>query len=76
MIIGTISDQLDAVELPMKISGRHRLTKDIATFTFKTIKGEPVHNFKGWYQDLGMVAKHFTVSSNTLPFIKRQYTIC
>ena len=35
-----------------------------------------VRNYKGWYFDLGMVAKHFTVSSSALPHIKRQYTIC
>ena len=35
-----------------------------------------MRNLKGWYHDLGMVAKHFTVSSEALPHIKRQYTIC
>ena len=35
-----------------------------------------MRNYKGWYIDLGMVAKHFTVSSSALPHIKRQYTIC
>ena len=76
MIIGVIKDQADCVEVPTKIFAKHSLTDTIATFTFKKIDGTPVRNFKGWYDDLGMVAKHFTVSSDAHPMIKRQYTIC
>ena len=76
MIVGVIEDQHDAVEEPTKIFAKHELTDNIATFTFKKLDGKKVRNFKGWYFDLGMVAKHFTVSSLALPHIKRQYTIC
>ena len=76
MIVGTIDDQHDARELPTKIFAKHKLTDTIATFTFKSLDACPIRNFKSWYQDLGMVAKHFTVSSAELPWIKRQYTIC
>ena len=76
MIVGLIKDQDDCKELPTKIFAKHELTDSIATFTFKKIDGKPVRNYKGWYDDLGMVAKHFTVSSRALPHIKRQYTIC
>ena len=76
MIVGTIDDQHDAVEKPTKIFAKHKLTENIATFTFKSVDAGKVRNFKHWYQDLGMVAKHFTVSSLSLPHIKRQYTIC
>ena len=76
MIVGIIKDQDDCKELPTKIFAKHALTDNIATFTFKKIDGKPVRNYKGWYDDLGMVAKHFTVSSRALPHIKRQYTIC
>ena len=71
MIVGVIEDQYDAVEEPTKIFAKHTLTDNIATFTFKSIDGEVVRNFKGWYMDLGMVAKHFTVSSEFLPHLKR-----
>jgi len=64
------------VEVPTKIFAKHKLTDTIATFTFKSLDGKNRKNFKGWYYDLGMVAKHFTVSSSALPHIKRQYTIC
>ena len=76
MIVGIISDQQDAYEVPTKIFAKHALNDSIATFTFKKLDGKMVRNFKEWYPDLGMVAKHFTVSSRTLPHIKRQYTIC
>ena len=76
MIVGVIEDQHDAIEEPTKIFAKHELTDNIATFTFKKLDGLNVRNFKGWYIDLGMVAKHFTVSSRALPHIKRQYTIC
>ena len=76
MVIGVIEDQHDAVEEPTKILAKHALTDNIATFTFKTTDDHIVRNFKGWYMDLGMVAKHFTVSSGALPHRKRQYTIC
>ena len=76
MIVGYIADQDDAVEMPTKIFAKHELTDNIATFTFKKLDGKPVRNYKLWYDDLGMVAKHFTVSSRALPHIKRQYTIC
>ena len=76
MIIGVIEDQHDAVEVPTKIFAKHLLTETIATFTFKKFDGKTVRNYKGWYFDLGMVAKHFTVSSDALPMVKRQYTIC
>lgn len=76
MIIGYIEDQQDASEVPTKIFAKHELTDNIATFTFKHLEGKIVRNYKGWYYDLGMVAKHFTVSSRALPHIKRQYTIC
>ena len=76
MIIGVIQDQHDAKEVPTKIFAKHELTDNIATFTFKHLHGKPVRNYKGWYYDLGMVAKHFTVSSRAMPHIKRQYTIC
>ena len=76
MIIGIIDDQQDVQEIPTKIFAKHALTDNIATFTFKTLDGQVVRNYKNWYFDLGMVAKHFTVSSHALPNIKRQYTIC
>jgi len=71
MIIGVIKGQSDCIEIPTKIFSKHLLTDNIATFTFKKIDGTPVRNFKGWYDDLGMLAKHFTVSSDALPMIKR-----
>ena len=71
MIVGVIKDQLECVEVPTKIFAKHLLTETIATFTFKKFDGVPVHNFKGWYFDLGMVARHFTVSSEALPMLKR-----
>ena len=71
MIVGTIVDQDDAAEVPTKIFAKHELTDNIATFTFKTLEAQKVRNFKGWYDDLSMVAKHFTVSSRELPHIKR-----
>ena len=52
------------------------MTPNIGTFTFKQLDEKPARNYKGWYQDLGMVAKHFTVSSLEYPQIRRQYTIC
>ena len=55
----------------MKIFAKHKLTENIATFVFKSLEAQNVRNFKGWFQDLGMVAKHFTVSSSVLPHIKR-----
>ena len=67
MIVGLINDQHDAVEVSTKIFAKHALTDTIATFTFKKLDGMKVRNFKGWYFDLGMVAKHFTVSSEALP---------
>ena len=76
MIVGTIDDQEDAIDEPTKIFAKHELTSNIATFTFKTLESQKVRNFKGWYDDLSMVAKHFTVSSREFPQIKRQYTIC
>ena len=76
MIVGYIDDQHDAKEVPTKIFAKHELTDNIATFTFKHLQGKTVRNYKGWYYDLGMVAKHFTVSSRAMPHIKRQYTIC
>ena len=71
MIVGTIEEQRDVQELPAKIVARHLLTESIATFTFSSLDAKSIKNFKGWYQDLGMVAKHFTVSSQVLPHIKR-----
>ena len=71
MIVGSIDDQKDAIEVPTKIFAKHALTDNIATFTFKKLDGKMVRNYKGWYYDLSMVAKHFTVSSSTLPHIKR-----
>ena len=62
--------------MPTKIFSKHALTENIATFTFKKLDGLNIRNYKLWYEDLGMVAKHFTVSSKALPHIKRQYTIC
>lgn len=62
--------------MPTKIFAKHKITDNIGTFTFKKFDGTKVRNFKTWYFDLGMVAKHFTVSSKSLPLIKRQYTIC
>ena len=62
--------------MPTKIFAKHRITENIGTFTFKKFDGVLVRNFKLWYFDLGMVAKHFTVSSKALPMLKRQYTIC
>ena len=76
MIIGFIADQHDAKEIPTKIFAKHELTDNIATFTFKQLQGKTVRNYKSWYTDLGMVAKHFTVSSRAMPHIMRQYTIC
>jgi len=76
MIVGVIDDQHDVVEMPTKIFAKHTFTDTIATFTFKSVNGKNIRNYKGWYQDLSMVAKHFTVSSQALPHIKRQYTIC
>ena len=63
-------------EVAAKIFARHTLTDNIGTYTFKALDGHPVRNYKNWYFDLGMVAKHFTVSTHALPHIKRQYTIC
>ena len=57
--------------MPTKIFAKHELTDNIATFTFKKLDSQIVRNYKGWYIDLGMVAKHFTVSSSALPHIKR-----
>ena len=76
MIIGIINDQQDVQEVNSKIFAKHTLTNNIATYTFKTLDGEDVRNYRNWYFDLGMVAKHFTVSSHTMPHIMRQYTIC
>lgn len=49
--------------MPTKIFAKHKLTETIGTFTFKKFDGSTVRNFKLWYFDLGMVAKHFTVTS-------------
>ena len=49
--------------MPTKIFAKHKITENIGTFTFKKFDGTTVRNFKVWYFDLGMVAKHFTVSS-------------
>ena len=77
MIVGIIEDQHDVREEATKIYAKHALTDNIATFTFKKIEElEVSRNYKGWFTDLSMVAKHFTVSSQALPHIKRQYTIC
>lgn len=54
-----------------RISAKHELTDTIATFTFKKMDESIQRNYKGWFTDLGMVAKHFTVSSKALPHIKR-----
>ena len=35
-----------------------------------------VGNLKRWYSDLGMIGRHFLVSSKRFPKIKRHYTIC
>lgn len=35
-----------------------------------------VCNLKRWYSDLGMIGRHFLVSSKRFPKIKRHYTIC
>ena len=62
-----------------KVCARNLLTDNIATFSFKQLfidEAKRKNNFRGWYDDLGMVAKHFTVSSTRLPHIRRQYTIC
>ena len=64
MIVGFIEDQHDVREEPTKIHAKHSLTDNIATFTFKKINEHEVsRNYKGWFTDLSMVAKHFTVSS-------------
>ena len=76
MIVGVIEDQHDAIFHQTKIYSKHTLTDSIGTFTFKTLDGRKVRNYKKWYVDLSMVAKHFTVSSRALPHIRRQYTIC
>ena len=49
MIVGTIEDQHDAMEMPTKIFAKHRLTDNIATFTFKSLESAPIRNYKGWY---------------------------
>ena len=76
MVIGVLEDQENVVFHQTKIALKHELTETIATFTFKQINGHNVSNYKTWYYDLGMVAKHFTVASGALPKIRRQYTIC
>ena len=58
-------------EVSAKISAKHNLTDNIATFTYRTLDGDNVRNYRNWYFDLGMVAKHFTISSHTMPHIKR-----
>ena len=76
MIVGVIEDQHDIAEVGTKIFAKHCLTDNIATFTFKNVTGSNVRNYKSWYHDLSMVARHFTVSSRAHPHIKRQYTLC
>ena len=49
MIVGVIYDQHDVVEIPSKIFAKHTLTDNIATFTFKTLDGKVVRNYKSWY---------------------------
>jgi hypothetical protein len=37
---------------------------------------QKVKNLKRWYSDIDMIGRHFLVSSQRFPKIKRHYTIC
>ena len=52
------------------------MTTGTETFTFSSIDGEPVPNLKHWYNDPGMIGRHFLVFNVASPRVKRHYTIC
>lgn len=59
-----------------RISNKERVNDTTSTFTFTHKDHKHVHNLKRWYSDLGMIGRHFLVSSKRHPKIKRHYTIC
>jgi len=74
--VGVLKDQEQVKEEMFRISNKERVTDTTFTFTFTQKENNPVHNLKRWYSDLGMMGKHFLVSSKRFPKIKRHYTIC
>ena len=63
-------------EEPFRISNKAKVTDYVFTFTFSQMEHKKVNNLKRWYSDVSMIGRHFLVSSQRFPKVKRHYTIC
>lgn len=77
MVIGFIEGEKDIGEpIATTVFHRNHVNKHDFSFLFKTLDGLAVENFKKFYDDIGMIGKHYLVSSSRIPDKPRHYTIC
>jgi hypothetical protein len=77
LIVGVMkSKDLQTVVVTIDASRTSKVNEKTATFIFKSTKAESVFNWMNYYPDLGMIGKHFLISSRlNRRRIHRHYTI-
>ena len=76
LTVGTIEGQAQVQDEKFKIFAKQQVNRSTATFTFASVAGKRIDNFKSWYNNPQMLGRHFVVYSAQSPRVKRQYTIC
>ena len=71
MIIGELEGQYFVQDEKFKLFKKAAVNSDTSTFTFASIDGKPIKNLKCWYNDPGMIGRHFVVYSSKAPHVKR-----
>jgi len=75
MIFGVLDDSHVPV-VKAYVTERIEANETDFTFCFQTVDKRVHPGFRHWYDDLSMMGKHYLVSSDAHPDVKRHYTIC